>query len=153
MESRSVHGREDVKKDRFIFPAILVPEEGGGFVVSFPDFPEALTSGGDLEEALALAEDCLAEAVAGRIDDGEEIPVPSESVAAHTVVLPAHIALKASLYLTMREAWVNKIALAKMMDVDEKEVRRMLDPHHGTRLQTMERTLKALGKRIHVQVA
>ena len=140
-------------KDRFTFPAILVPEEGGGFVVSFPDFPEALTSGGDLEEALALAEDCLAEAVAGRIDDGEEIPVPSESGADHSIVLPAHIALKASLYLTMREARVNKIALAKMMDVDEKEVRRMLDPHHGTRLQTMERALKVLGKRIHVQVA
>jgi len=53
----------------------------------------------------------------------------------------------------MSEARVNKIALAKMMDVNEKEVRRMLDPHHGTRLQTMERALKVLGKRIHVQVA
>ena len=64
-------------EDRFTYPADLTPEEGGGFLVSFPDIPEALTSGSDLEEALAMAEDCLEEALAGRIDDGEDIPAPS----------------------------------------------------------------------------
>lgn len=140
-------------KDRFTYPAILTQDEGE-IVVSFPDLPEALTSGRDQPEALALAEDCLTEAIAGRIDDDEEIPRPSKVAApALAVILPAQMALKASLYLTMRQQRVSKIALAKLMDVNEKEIRRILDPHHGTKLPTIEQALKTLGKRIHIQVA
>jgi len=63
-------------KDQRIYPAIPT-REGGEIVVSFPDLPEALTSGRDPVEALDMAADCLAEAIAGRIDDSDEIPAPS----------------------------------------------------------------------------
>jgi len=141
-------------EDRFTYPANLAPEEGGGLVVSFPDIPEALTSGSNLEEALAMAEDCLEEAIAGRIGDGEDIPAPSRlAPGSHAVTLPAQMALKAALYLAMRERHISKAALASLMDVNEKEVRRILDPHHGTKLPTIEKALRTLGKRIHLQVA
>lgn len=141
-------------EDRFYYPVNLEPEEGGGFVVSFPDIPEALTSGDDLNDALAMAEDCLEEAIAGRIDDGEEVPEPSPVTAGcHAVTLPMQMALKAALYLAMREADLSNVALAKLMAIHEKEVRRILDPHHGTKLPTIEHALHALGKRIRLQVA
>ena len=39
-----------------LYPASIVPEENGhGFYVRFADFPEALTSGDDLEDALLPA--------------------------------------------------------------------------------------------------
>jgi antitoxin HicB len=46
--------------------------------VRFPDLPEALTGGADLQDTLLQAEDCLAEAIAGRIARGDTIPTPSK---------------------------------------------------------------------------
>ena len=57
------------------YPASFLHEgHGKGFHVRFPDVPEALTSGDDLEDTLLQAGDCLAEAIAGRIARGNEIP-------------------------------------------------------------------------------
>ncbi|MBC2856965.1 type II toxin-antitoxin system HicB family antitoxin [Cetobacterium sp. 2A] len=47
-----------MKKDKYIYPAIF-EEEDGGFNISFPDLPGALTYGDTLEEALFMAKDCL----------------------------------------------------------------------------------------------
>lgn len=140
-------------EDRFNYPVILEPEADGGYVVSFPDIPEALTSGANRKEALAMAVDCLAEAIAGRIDDSEDIPMPSKVAAKGlAVALPVQMALKAWLYVSMQEADMSNVALAKKIHVHEREVRRILDPHHGTKLPTIEQAFKALGKHIRLQV-
>ena len=60
--------------------------------------------------------------------------------------------MKAALYLTMEEKDISKVELARQLHIHEKEVRRILDPHHGTKLQTMERALCALGKRAELRV-
>ena len=44
----------------FVYPATLTPEEQeGGFVVTFPDVPEAITQGDDVTDARRQAADCL----------------------------------------------------------------------------------------------
>jgi antitoxin HicB len=140
-------------KDKFTFPARIVEEEPGEWLVSFPDLPEALTSGDDFDDALAMAEDCLAEAIAGRIDDNEEIPLPSElTEGLYSVTCPAQVALKAIIYQVMQSQEITKVKLAEMLEVNEKEARRITDPHHGTKLQTLTRTLRALGKQVITQV-
>jgi antitoxin HicB len=60
----------------FEYPAALKAERGGVFTVTFLDLPEA-TSGKDRADALNQAADCLEEAIAGRIADELDIPVPS----------------------------------------------------------------------------
>ena len=62
---------------QFRYPAQLQPDCSGEIIVSFRDLPECLTSGTDEDEALMEARDALEEAIAGRIDDGEPIPMPS----------------------------------------------------------------------------
>ncbi|MDD9980620.1 MAG: hypothetical protein OXU81_04560 [Gammaproteobacteria bacterium] len=62
---------------RFTYPTRLRPDSTGELIVSFRDLPECLTSGASEAEALAEAADALEEAIAGRIDDAERIPVPS----------------------------------------------------------------------------
>ena len=54
---------------------------------------------------------------------------------------------KVALYIAMREAGVTKTELAKRLGVDEKEVRRMLDLRHGTRLPRIAEAVCLLGKR------
>ena len=140
---------------RFAYPARLTPDkEDGGYVVTFRDVPEAITQGEDLGEALREAADCLEEAIAGRIDDGREIPPPSRRRAGERLVhLPLQTAMKAALHLAMRERGITKSEFARRLGVDEKEVRRLLDPRHGTRLPAMERALAVLGRHAELRVA
>lgn len=63
-----------------VYPVQLTPDKkDGGYIVTCRDLPEAITQGDTLEEALVEAADALEEAVAARIDDGRDIPVPSEA--------------------------------------------------------------------------
>ena len=59
---------------QFIYPAMLMSDEqSGGFMVTFPDVPEAITQGHDFGDGLGQGADCLEEAIAGRIRRGEPI--------------------------------------------------------------------------------
>lgn len=76
------------------YPASLLPETGSkGFHVRFPDLPEALTGGEDLADTLVQAADCLAEAIAGRIARGDQIPPPSKPKRRqHLIGVPLYLA-------------------------------------------------------------
>lgn len=137
----------------FVYPATLTPDADGGFVVTFRDWPEAITQGETRDQALEEAADCLEEAVAGRIDDQAEIPSPSAPLADEaTVAVPIATALKAALYLAVREAGIGTSELARRLEVDEKEARRLLDPRHGSKAAALERALLAVGRRLALEV-
>ena len=132
------------------YPASFLPEENGkGFHVRFPDLPEALTGGTDLDDSKVQAADCLAEAIAGRIRRGDAVPDPSKiRRGQHLVSVPLYLAPKLALYLAMRETGLKNTALAKRLGVSETVVRRMLDPKHVTKPERIQAALAELGKRI-----
>lgn len=126
--------------------------DDGGFVVTCRDLPEAITQGETTDEALFEAADCLEEAIAARIDDERDIPIPSASRRGERLVsVPPSMALKAAVYLAVREAGISNSELARRMRLDEKEARRILDPHHQTKITRIEAALSVLGR--HVQLA
>jgi antitoxin HicB len=134
------------------YPATFLREKDGiGFHVRFPDLPEALTGGVDIEDTLTQATDCLAEAIAGRIVRGDDIPAPSPvQRGQRAIALPLALAPKLALYLAMREAGIRNTGLAERLGVSETEVRRMLNPRFHTKPEKMQAALAALGKRISV---
>lgn len=136
----------------FIYPAVLTPDdEEGGFVVTFVDLPEAVTQGEDVDNALEEATDCLDEAVANRMTMGMPIPKPSRiDKGHHAVSLPAQTAAKAALYVALREAKISKTELARRLHCDEKEVRRLLDPRHPSKLPRIESAMAAVGHKLVV---
>jgi len=136
----------------FRYPATLNPEPEGGYTVRFRDFPEAITHGNDRADARLQAADCLEEAVANRIAAGLAIPAPSQPRRSTFIPLAPAMAAKAALYLAVREAGISNVALALQLSVDEKEVRRMLDPRHTTKLSRIQAALTVLGKRLVVGV-
>ncbi len=138
----------------FIYPVNLTEQTEGGYLVEFPDLPEAITQGDTLEEALFEAADCLEEAIANRIAKKLEIPNPrNPKKNQHCVYLHTTIAAKAALYLAMREKRLSNTALAKRLDCDEKEVRRMLDPYYSSKLPKIEHALNSLGQQLEIGVA
>lgn len=66
-----------MKKDRYIFPAVLTYEEGYEIAVTFPDLPGCATSGATEEEAIAMGREALGLHLWGMETDGDEIPEPS----------------------------------------------------------------------------
>jgi antitoxin HicB len=138
----------------FVYPALLTPDEhDGGFVVTFPDLPEAITQGEDVSDALREAADCLEEAIAGRIRRHACLPEASLGGAGYyPIPLPAQTAAKAALYLALRQTGMTQVELAARLHCDEKEVRRLLDPRHASKMSRLESALVALGQQLVVGV-
>ena len=109
----------------FKYPVKLKKQHEGGYLVRFPDFPEAITQGDNIDDALEEASDCLEEAIANRIVMGTEIPFATlKRKAKYEISLHATIAAKVALYMAMKNQNINKVSLAKQLDYDEKEIRR-----------------------------
>ena len=140
--------------NQFVYPATLTPDaQAGGFVVTFVDVPEAITQGDDIPEALHQAADCLEEAIAGRIRRHDAIPEPSPVQAGqYAVAVPAQTAAKTALYAALRQTQLTQVELAARLHCDEKEVRRLLDPRHASKLSRMAAALALLGQQFVIGV-
>jgi antitoxin HicB len=97
------------------YPVDLERDTNGTFLVTFPDLAEAVTFGEDEGDALLRAEDALEGVLAARIEDREDIPLPSPAAGRACSVLPALTAAKVLLYRAMREAGVRKADLARRL--------------------------------------
>ncbi len=132
----------------------LEPNGEGGFIASFPDVPEALTEGASRDEAIENAADALEVALLGRMKDGDDIPAPHAGpkggVAVHVA---AQASAKLAFYVAFRQSGLTRSALARKLDKDEAEIRRMLDPYHATKLPALDEALHALGQRFVLVVA
>ena len=138
---------------RYGFPARLERDDENRLVVHFPDLPEALTDGANEAEALAEAADCLSEALAGRINRGEDIPQPSRlRRGQHWVAPEPTIALKAALYSALRARNMTVADLARRLGIDERKASRLIDPRITSRLAGLEAALSALGYAIGIEV-
>lgn len=137
----------------FTYPVSLTPDESDrGYTVTFEDVPEAITQGETIAEALAEAADALEEAIAGRIRRGDPIPEPSPGLDRPKVPVPAQTAAKAALYMALKETGVSKSELAARLGCDEKEVRRLLDPRHPSKLPRIQKALATLGKGLSIRL-
>jgi len=102
---------------KLAYPAIFTPDtEDGGFVITFPDLPEAITQADSIEQGLEEA-----------------------------------TAIKVLLAQTLIESAVSKVELARRIRCDEKEVRRLLDPKHASKLPKLEAAFKALGCKLIIE--
>lgn len=134
------------------YPVTLTPAEEGGFVVTFPDIPEAITQGEDAEDALVWALDALETILEAYMDDKQRIPYPSPAKGRPCVVLPVVIAGKVALYNSMLDAGKKKSELARTLNLAPTLVDRLLSLRHKSRIEQIETALAALGKKLVVDV-
>jgi antitoxin HicB len=62
------------------------------------------------------------------------------------------MAAKAALFLAMREKNITNVSLAKKLHCDEKEIRRLVDPHYRSKVPSIEYALNHLGKQLEICV-
>lgn len=63
--------------NRLFYPAIFHKAEEGGFWVTFPDIPECMTQGDDMQQAYEMAVDALGLSLSTMEAAGEQIPKAS----------------------------------------------------------------------------
>lgn len=63
---------------KVFYPAIFHVAEEGGYWVTFPDIPECITEGDDMEEAYQMAVDALGLALTERMKEGKKLPEVSK---------------------------------------------------------------------------
>lgn len=135
------------------FPVSLEAAQEGGFIVTFPDVPEALTQGEDQEDALLRAVDALETALEFYTGGARDLPKPGKARRGQRLVRPSALAaIKLAIYQTMRNEGVRKAELARRLGWHMPQVDRLLDLHHASRLDQAEAALTALGHRLEVQV-
>lgn len=59
------------------YPVILTTDTGG-YVVTFPDIPEAMTQGDSYEEAMEMAKDVLESSLDFYFEDQRQVPLPGK---------------------------------------------------------------------------
>ncbi len=135
--------------ERFDYAILLTTAAEGGYVVTCRDLPELITQGESVAEALAEAADAMDEVFAAYMQNKRDFPAPSKMRRReYSVSPPVGTVAKAALYVAMREACVTNVQLAKRLGVDEKEVRRLLDPHYASKLPRLAQAVATLGKRL-----
>ena len=137
----------------YAYPCQLTSDEDEGVVATFPDVPEAITGGRDRDEALALAEDALAVALAGYVHEKWDIPTPRAATGGQvSVAVPAVIAAKLALYSAMKEQRITKVELAQRLGVSESAVRKLTNPAHRSHVNLVQKALRAVGQSLRVEV-
>lgn len=138
---------------KFEYPIAFEKERNGSFVVTCRDLPEVVSQGKDADDASLAAEGALQAAIEYRILEGLEIPKPTNAKRSERLVsLPPETAAKAALYLVMEEQGISKVELARQLRIHEKEVRRMLDPGHSTKIPRIAEVLRHLGRNLRVEL-
>jgi len=135
------------------YPADLTAQDEGGFVVRFPDIPEAITQGEDREDALFHARDALETALEFYFEAPRTVPEPSPIQPGQEFVeLPASVSAKVLLLNEMVRQEVRPAELARRLNTTPQEINRITNLRHATKIDRVAGAMKALGKTLEIRV-
>ncbi len=134
-----------------LYPAIFEYDSADKrYTVHFPDFPEAITEGETLEEALFNAYEVLTLTLEGRMDEGMDIPKPSRIKNAKMIAPSART--QAALLMRLAKGEHTTAEIARALNTSWPAVARLEDPHHWPNLRQLERAAAAIGQRLVISL-
>jgi antitoxin HicB len=121
--------------------------------VTFPDVPEAITQGDSEVDALVQAREALAMALLTYPMRGRAVPVAkAKGKGLIPIAVEPTVAAKIAVLEAFRASGIGKSELGRRTAKDEKEIRRILDPRHNTKLSTLTEVLRHLGQQLVIGV-
>lgn len=144
---------------RYAFPCDIVLDEEErkatgreAYVITFPDVPEAISGAWSWQEALEMAEDCLAVALSFYVDRCEDIPTPGPLADGQVLIaVPLIVAAKLTLNTAMREQNMSDQDLKAKLGMSEHAIQTLLNPYRFSHISQIERALKAVGRSLIVE--
>ncbi len=133
------------------YSVVLGRDDEGAVLVTFPDFPEARTTGEYEADALARARQTLSALLGTYIQQRRRIPTPSPH-AGPVITVPLLVEAKVRVYEAMQEGGVGRADLARRLRWHRPQVDRLLNVQHASRLDQLEAAIAALGRRFRLNV-
>lgn len=128
--------------------------EDGEYVVSFPDIPEAISSGDTIAEAKKEALDALVTAFEFYFEDQRSIPMPKQyENTEHMIEVPLSVWAKILTLNTMLEQRITQVELARKMGVRKQEIQRIISLEHTTKIDRLSAAMAAMGKHLSLSIA
>ncbi|MBF0097972.1 MAG: type II toxin-antitoxin system HicB family antitoxin [Magnetococcales bacterium] len=129
------------------YPAIMESQEPAGFFIRFLDVEEAFTEGSTREEALQNAAEVLTALLGWRMDQGLEIPQPSQDVKEAFYVAPD---AKTQAALLLRFAMERPVGTSRGHQSRKtlSSTRDHAVQQHRPSLRQLEKAAARLGKRL-----
>jgi antitoxin HicB len=124
-------------------------QKDGKFLVTFPAFEEALTEGDSIEEALFNAEEVLTLTLDGRMEEGQDIPLPllnKKSITSYLIYPSPRI--QSALLVKFARSDKSLAELARSLETSWPAVSRLEDPHHWSSLRQLNRVAEVFGNRL-----
>ena len=129
------------------YPAVLEPEESGGFFVRFVDVEGAMTDGETLDEALFNASEALSGILGWMLDENRPIPDPSPAGEGTYLIAP-DARTQAALLIRRARGERSLAELARSLETSWPSAQRLENPRHSPTLRQLEKAAAALGKRL-----
>lgn len=139
---------------KIYYPAIMDPAEEGGYLVSFPDFDDAITEGDTIDEAMANAEEVLDLVLAHRLENGLPIPEPGRLANCKKIggkiikMISPSVTAQAALLVRFARGQQPLADLARAINTSWPAVARLENPKHWPTLRQLEKAAAALGKHL-----
>ncbi|MCW5618248.1 MAG: type II toxin-antitoxin system HicB family antitoxin [Nitrosomonas sp.] len=130
-----------------LYPAIFEPQEPSGFCVQFVDIEEAFTEGATIEECLFNAAEVLTGILEVYLDEGREVPRPSENVAGAYYIAP-DARIQSAILIRWARGDRSLADIARALETSWPSAQRLENPHHSPTLKQLEKAASALGKKL-----
>ncbi|WP_331375511.1 type II toxin-antitoxin system HicB family antitoxin [Sinorhizobium chiapasense] len=116
------------------------------WMVTAPAFPEVITFGDTQPNAYLEGLKAIDEAIAARMADGEEIPLPLSETkgVGRYVEVPVLTFLKCGLYVICKAKDVSRAELARRLGWHREQVDRLFRLDHKSQMDQIEAAYKAL---------
>ena len=129
------------------YPAHIVEQPDGSYLVTFVDLPDTFTEGKTNEEALFNATEVLSAMLAWRLDEAKDVPTPSLKVKGAQYIAP-DAKTQAAMLLRLARGERSLSELARALETSWPAAKRLENPSHWPSLKTLDRAAAALGKRL-----
>jgi len=129
---------------------VEIEKDECGYVIRFPDVPEAVTWADDMSALQRVGLDALESALEFYAEEGRPVPLPASSDGDAFVELPLKMALWIHLHNAQLESGMSKTELAEKAGMKLPNLIRLLKLKAPGSPESMARALRALGKRVDV---
>jgi antitoxin HicB len=135
--------------------AARITQKRKKFFVSFRDFyaGKPVASGTTPEEALDKAREWLLAEAGIALESAQKLPDPSDPEEGEVLVeMPVTAQVKLLLLYELIDRNMTASELAQRMGVPRSSVQNIIKADHATKIDTLDRALRALGKKINIEL-
>jgi antitoxin HicB len=129
------------------YPATFESQDDGGYFVQFIDLPDTFTEGATLAEAQFNAAEVLSAMLGWKLDEGQDIPLPSHDIPGAYYIAP-DARTQAAFLIRQARGDRSFAELARALETSWPAAKKLEDPKHWPTLRALDRAAAALGKRL-----